>query len=102
MTLPAMSILSQEGVNYSRLYPLVLSIRFHIDRLERWGPNSRFNNMFGLCLLSSLLDGSYVSVPSPLGKIKSMTKGSGVKHKLSQNIKSLSTQVLLLLNQLLS
>lgn len=30
-------------------------------------------------LVVSLPDGSYVSVPSPLGKIKSMTKGSEVE-----------------------
>lgn len=32
-----------------------------------------------ICLNVSLPDGSYVSVPSPLGKIKSMTKGSEVE-----------------------
>lgn len=62
-----MSTPSQEGVSHlSRNKYVILKINT--------SPPVKFSEHVG-----SLPDGSYVSVPSPLGKIKSMTKGSEVE-----------------------
>lgn len=72
MNPPAMSTPSQEGVRLpSRNYCIIRA-------KNPTGPSFNASVHF-----NSLSDGSYVSVPSPLGKIKSMTKGSEVEWSMA-------------------
>lgn len=72
MTPPAMSTPSQEGVSHPLLNVII------------WNHSSPPINLPEY--VGSLPDGSYVSVPSPLGKIKSMTKGSELEQSAADSL----------------